>query len=145
MSFRCDFRCWFIHRRPYGLQFGLRLPLYQPTGTPCDISIPQPCFAVRLGSHVPTLRNEQSEHDFSVQDPTSHITNTGRIIEDMEIKMRGLLQEVSHSFSFLSFRLFARRSPLFCGCPFPRTTPASISRFTFLRCFGRHAAPRACR
>jgi len=36
----------------------------------------------------------QSEHDFSVQDPTSHITNTGRIIEDMEIKMRGLLQEV---------------------------------------------------
>jgi len=36
----------------------------------------------------------QSEHDFPVQDPTSHITNTGRIIEDMEIKMRGLLQEV---------------------------------------------------
>ncbi|KAF9648730.1 F-actin capping protein, beta subunit [Thelephora ganbajun] len=36
----------------------------------------------------------QSEHDFSVQDSTSHITNTGRIIEDMEIKMRGLLQEV---------------------------------------------------
>lgn len=36
----------------------------------------------------------QSEHDFPVQDQTSHITNTGRIIEDMEIKMRGLLQEV---------------------------------------------------
>jgi len=36
----------------------------------------------------------QSEHDFSVQDPTSHITNTGKIIEDMEIKMRGQLQEV---------------------------------------------------
>ncbi|KAF9790657.1 f-actin capping protein beta subunit [Thelephora terrestris] len=36
----------------------------------------------------------QSEHDLPVQDPTSHITNTGRIIEDMEIKMRGLLQEV---------------------------------------------------
>jgi len=36
----------------------------------------------------------QSEHDFPVQDSTSHITNTGRIIEDMEIKMRGLLQEV---------------------------------------------------
>lgn len=36
----------------------------------------------------------QSEHDLPVQDPTSHISNTGRIIEDMEIKMRGLLQEV---------------------------------------------------
>jgi len=36
----------------------------------------------------------QSEHDYPVQDPTSHITNTGRMIEDMEIKMRGLLQEV---------------------------------------------------
>ncbi|KAF9647130.1 subunits of heterodimeric actin filament capping protein Capz [Thelephora ganbajun] len=33
------------------------------------------------------------EHDFSVQDSTSYITNTGRVIEDTEVKMRGLSQE----------------------------------------------------
>jgi len=36
----------------------------------------------------------QSEHDSTIQDHNSHISNTGKIIEDMEIKMRGLLQEV---------------------------------------------------
>jgi capping protein beta len=32
--------------------------------------------------------------DASISDATSHIANTGRMIEDMEIKMRNLLQEV---------------------------------------------------
>lgn len=32
--------------------------------------------------------------DASLSDATSHIANTGRMIEDMEIKMRNLLQEV---------------------------------------------------
>jgi len=36
----------------------------------------------------------QTEQDWPIQDPSSHITNTGRMIEEMEIKMRNLLQEV---------------------------------------------------
>ena len=36
----------------------------------------------------------QTEQDFPLQDQTSHITNTGKMIEEMEIKMRNLLQEV---------------------------------------------------
>jgi F-actin capping protein, beta subunit len=36
----------------------------------------------------------QTEHDWPLVDASSHVTNTGRMIEDMEIKMRGLLQEV---------------------------------------------------
>ena len=37
----------------------------------------------------------QTEQDCPLHDMTSHISNTGRMIEDMEIKMRNLLQEVS--------------------------------------------------
>jgi len=36
----------------------------------------------------------QVELDSSLTDSSSHITNTGRMIEDQEIKMRNLLQEV---------------------------------------------------
>lgn len=36
----------------------------------------------------------QTETDQPVQDSSSHIVNMGRLIEDMEIKMRNLLQEV---------------------------------------------------
>ncbi|KAI0661586.1 f-actin capping protein beta subunit [Cubamyces menziesii] len=36
----------------------------------------------------------QTEQDFPLQDSSSHIANTGRMIEEMEIKMRNLLQEV---------------------------------------------------
>ncbi|KAG8874518.1 F-actin-capping protein subunit beta [Tulasnella sp. 331] len=36
----------------------------------------------------------QAEADAPVTDSSSHIVNTGRMIEDMEIKMRNLLQEV---------------------------------------------------
>ncbi|TFK27506.1 F-actin capping protein, beta subunit [Coprinopsis marcescibilis] len=36
----------------------------------------------------------QTEQDWPIQDASSHITNTGKMIEEMEIKMRGLLQEV---------------------------------------------------
>ncbi|KAH8099983.1 F-actin capping protein beta subunit [Cristinia sonorae] len=36
----------------------------------------------------------QTEQDWPLQEQTSHITNTGRMIEEMEIKMRNLLQEV---------------------------------------------------
>ncbi|KAJ7031327.1 F-actin capping protein beta subunit [Mycena alexandri] len=36
----------------------------------------------------------QTEQDWPILDSSSHITNTGRMIEDMEIKMRNLLQEV---------------------------------------------------
>ncbi|KAG6374375.1 F-actin-capping protein subunit beta [Boletus reticuloceps] len=36
----------------------------------------------------------QTEQDWPLHDSSSHITNTGRMIEEMEIKMRNLLQEV---------------------------------------------------
>ncbi|KAJ7067130.1 f-actin capping protein beta subunit [Mycena amicta] len=36
----------------------------------------------------------QTEQDWPLTDSSSHITNTGRMIEEMEIKMRNLLQEV---------------------------------------------------
>ncbi|KAJ7761985.1 F-actin capping protein beta subunit [Mycena maculata] len=36
----------------------------------------------------------QTEQDWPILDSSSHITNTGRMIEEMEIKMRNLLQEV---------------------------------------------------
>ncbi|KAI6123567.1 F-actin-capping protein subunit beta [Pisolithus croceorrhizus] len=36
----------------------------------------------------------QTEQDWPLHDASSHITNTGRMIEEMEIKMRNLLQEV---------------------------------------------------
>ncbi|TFY68530.1 hypothetical protein EVG20_g3514 [Dentipellis fragilis] len=36
----------------------------------------------------------QTEQDHPLQDTNSHISNTGRMIEEMEIKMRNLLQEV---------------------------------------------------
>ncbi|KAI0272168.1 F-actin capping protein beta subunit [Russula aff. rugulosa BPL654] len=36
----------------------------------------------------------QMEQDHPVQDATSHVQNVGRMVEDMEIKMRNLLQEV---------------------------------------------------
>lgn len=36
----------------------------------------------------------QGEQDFPLQDQASHIGNTGKMIEEMEIKMRNLLQEV---------------------------------------------------
>ncbi|KAG9315013.1 hypothetical protein JVU11DRAFT_4124 [Chiua virens] len=36
----------------------------------------------------------QTEQDLPLQDPSTHIPNTGRMIEEMEIKMRNLLQEV---------------------------------------------------
>jgi capping protein beta len=34
------------------------------------------------------------EQDHPVQDAISHVQNVGRMVEDMEIKMRNLLQEV---------------------------------------------------
>ena len=36
----------------------------------------------------------QIESDLPVEDDTSHIVNIGRLVEDMELKMRNLLQEV---------------------------------------------------
>jgi len=36
----------------------------------------------------------QIEQDMSIEDDGSHIANIGRMVEDMELKMRNLLQEV---------------------------------------------------
>lgn len=40
------------------------------------------------------LFDVKAEQDWPLQDSSSHITNIGRMIEEMEIKMRNLLQEV---------------------------------------------------
>jgi len=40
------------------------------------------------------LTIQQSEQDWPLNDTGSHINNIGRMIEEMEIKMRNLLQEV---------------------------------------------------
>lgn len=48
---------------------------------------------------VTHLHFPQTEQDWPVHEPTSHITNTGKMIEEMEMKMRNLLQEAR---SFLS-------------------------------------------
>jgi capping protein (actin filament) muscle Z-line, beta len=48
-----------------------------------------------LRDPAPTIYTcTQTEQDHPLQDANSHITNTGRMIEEMEIKMRNLLQEV---------------------------------------------------
>ena len=47
----------------------------------------------------------QTEQDMPVQDQTSHITNTGKMIEEMEIKMRNLLQEVRGGSTALAARV----------------------------------------
>jgi uncharacterized coiled-coil protein SlyX len=44
--------------------------------------------------HCAEMASAQTEQDHTLQDQNSHITNIGRMIEDMEIKMRNLLQEV---------------------------------------------------
>jgi capping protein beta len=36
----------------------------------------------------------QVEADMAVEDDTSHVANVGKMVEDMELKMRNLLQEV---------------------------------------------------
>lgn len=36
----------------------------------------------------------QIESELPVEDDTSHIANIGKLVEDMELKMRNLLQEV---------------------------------------------------
>ena len=36
----------------------------------------------------------QVEADMAVEDDTSHVANIGKMVEDMELKMRNLLQEV---------------------------------------------------
>ncbi|KAJ3534996.1 hypothetical protein NM688_g7042 [Phlebia brevispora] len=43
---------------------------------------------------IEATRDGDTEQDHPLQEQTSHITNIGRMIEDMEIKMRNLLQEV---------------------------------------------------
>lgn len=35
----------------------------------------------------------QIEHDMPVQDDSSHIVNVGKLVEDMELKMRNLLRK----------------------------------------------------
>ncbi len=43
----------------------------------------------------------QTEQDYQLQDQSSHISNTGKMVEEMEIKMRNLLQEVRLSLHVL--------------------------------------------
>lgn len=38
----------------------------------------------------------QVESDMPVENDASHVANVGRLVEDMELKMRNLLREYSH-------------------------------------------------
>lgn len=55
----------------------------------CPIRLAQTEFGLEL-----TFACVQTETDQPVHDANSHVVNMGRLIEDMEIKMRNLLQEV---------------------------------------------------
>lgn len=57
-----------------------------------------------------TMESFQTEQDWPIHDTASHISNIGRMIEEMEIKMRNLLQEVRYLgfffwYQFLKFGL----------------------------------------
>lgn len=67
-------------------EIGLSGSMTRQVKSYCYVQAP----ATKIASH------SQTEHDWPLHDTSSHITNTGRMIEDMEIKMRGLLQEVRH-------------------------------------------------
>jgi capping protein beta len=56
-----------------------------------------PTGFVDRGHNVDHLLWNQTEQDWPLHDASSHITNTGRMVEEMEIKMRNLLQEVGVS------------------------------------------------
>ena len=51
-------------------------------------------FALSLQRGYSRYECYQTEQDWPLLDASSHITNTGRMVEEMEIKMRNLLQEV---------------------------------------------------
>jgi capping protein beta len=51
----------------------------------------------------------KAEQDWPLLDSSSHITNIGRMIEEMEIKMRNLLQEVRCSLPCSNHRSFPFR------------------------------------
>jgi capping protein beta len=49
------------------------------------------CASTNFFSHSSL---NQAEQDLPVDDPSAHIANVGRMVEDMEQKMRNSLQEV---------------------------------------------------
>lgn len=89
----------------------------------------------------------QTEQDFPLQEQASHISNTGRMIEEMEIKMRNLLQEVRrlslhpHPHPHALFpRTPTRLSPS-CTRP-PRSVDLRPSLSPLMRACARPSAPR---
>ena len=57
--------------------------------------IPNPQFDLHsLPFLLLTNNHNQIEQDYPLQDASSHITNTGRMVEEQELKMRNLLQDV---------------------------------------------------
>ena len=48
----------------------------------------------------------QWEQDFPLLDATSHITNTGKMVEELEIKMRNMLQEVRRRRRWVRWEVF---------------------------------------
>jgi capping protein (actin filament) muscle Z-line, beta len=51
----------------------------------------------------------QVEQDMPVEDDNSHVINIGKMVEDMELKMRNLLREFSPSVSFSPLKLWEAR------------------------------------
>jgi capping protein beta len=54
----------------------------------------QVCNTVMWLERLYLTRIRKTEQDHPVLDGSSHVQNVGRMVEDMEIKMRNLLQEV---------------------------------------------------
>lgn len=87
----------------------------------------------------------QIEQDMLVTDDSSHIVNVGKLVEDMELKMRNLLRmrmpSFSHSEALLTFGgrggIF-RKSKRCCGRPQKYVTLLLTSTVHLPRC--RHTA-----
>lgn len=86
----------------------------------------------------------QIEQDMPVTDDSSHIVNVGKLVEDMELKMRNLLRMRMHLFALWALLTFVDRGGLFrkskrcCRRPPKYVTLLFSSVFHLPRC--RHSA-----
>jgi capping protein beta len=68
----------------------------------------------------------QVEADMAVEDDTSHVANIGKMVEDMELKMRNLLQEVYFGKAKDVVGDLRSMNSTICGTRFSLTKPTGI-------------------
>jgi capping protein beta len=68
----------------------------------------------------------QVEADMAVEDDTSHVANIGKMVEDMELKMRNLLQEVYFGKAKDVVGDLRSMNSTICGTIFSLTKPTGI-------------------